>query len=73
MSAHSSREVSMAIRCPACCEASQQVLSRLITLESVSCHHCGRSIDLQSGHYGFLIQELAQACARADVALSKGG
>jgi hypothetical protein len=73
MGLNTTERVSLIIRCdnPDCGQGIEKLLAWLITVNGMSCAHCGGAINLESGDNGLRIQKLAQACASIDASLSK--
>jgi hypothetical protein len=57
------------IRCAACKQYSEKLVTLLLRKKSMTCGVCGAEIDLTTPHNVLLINETAQSCARIGAAL----
>ncbi len=71
MSSPVSHQVRLAMHCAACGQTSEESLSRLVTINRMSCGHCGAVIDLESGDNGLLVQKFAHTAADIDITRRK--
>ncbi len=59
------------IRCAACGQHTEKLVTVLAKRDSIPCGVCGMLIDLKTPHNALLIKETAESCARIGVALTK--
>jgi len=57
------------IRCDACKQYTERLVTLLLRRNSMTCAVCKASIDLTTPHNTFLIKETAQSCERIGAAL----
>ncbi len=59
------------IRCAACGQHTEKLVTVLAKKESIACGVCGVPIDLKTPHNTLLIKETSDSCARIGEALTK--
>ena len=59
------------IRCAACGQHTEKLVTVLAKRDSIPCAVCGVPIDLRTPHNTLLIKETADSCARIGEALTK--
>lgn len=57
------------IRCPACGQHTEKLVTVLVRKSSIPCNVCGASVDLETPVNKLLIKETAQNCVRVGQAL----
>ena len=66
-----SSAVIYAVPCPHCGNNTPQTVHWLTTHNNMTCDECGRTVNLEGGEIGTIIQGLAQFCARTRTSLGK--
>jgi hypothetical protein len=59
------------IRCAACGQHTEKLVTVLARKESLPCIICGTAIDLKTPHNALLIKETSESCVRIGAALTK--
>ena len=57
------------IRCPACRQHTEQLVTLLLRKDTLKCSNCGEFINLRTPQNTLLIGQTAEACARIGAAL----
>jgi uncharacterized Zn finger protein len=58
------------IRCSACGQHTEKLVTMLIRKDTLTCNTCGTAIDLMTPHNMLLIAETAKSCARIGAKLT---
>ena len=57
------------IRCPACKQYTEKLVTLLARKTNIPCSHCSLTIDLTTPHNAVLISETVESCKRVGAAL----